>query len=427
MTRWTHAFLAALVLLTPAAAQEQDPAIALTGATIHPVNGPTLTDATLVIRNGRIEAVGQGVAVPEGAKRVDLKGKHLYPGLIDANSVLGLVEVSSVKGTIDDSEVGTLNPNLRAEVAVNPDSELLAVARTGGVLLALTRANSGLISGTSALIRTDGWTYEDMTVKAPVFLHVRWPGMRIDRSGLNAKSPKEQVEAREGVLRKLEDTFRTARAYGQAQAGKKGTEADVKWEAMQRVLSGEIPVAIQADDRAQIEAALDWASREGLRVVLVGGADAWRVAPRLKAERVPVILGPIYGMPRRSYEAVHTPFENAAKLHAAGVSLAFSNGASSFAAANARNLRDDAAMAIAHGLPEEAALHALTLGAARILGVDGKLGSIERGKQATLFATDAPLFDFRSRVTHAWITGRAASLNDRQRRLYERYKDRPPR
>jgi len=188
------------------------------------------------------------------------------------------------------------------------------------------------------------------------------------------------------------------------------------------VLRGTLPVSVEAQTLTQITSALDWARRERLRLVIVGGADAAQIADRLKAQRVPVILGGVFRTPRRNYEAVHAHFKTAALLHAAGVEIAFSTGANGFAAANARNLRDHAAMAVGSGLPEDAAVYALTLGAATIIGVDDRLGSIEVGKQATLIATSGPLFDFRTGVTHAWIDGRRVSLEDRQRRLYERYR-----
>lgn len=415
--------LALVVLLaTSAHAQERSPIVALEGATVHTVSGET-AKATVLISGGRILAIGQAPA-PAGSQRVDLTGKHLYPGLIDAHTVLGLVEVSSVAGTNDQTEVGPLNPNLRGEVGVNPDSELLPVARTGGVLLALTGANSGLIAGTSALIATEGRTWEAMTVRAPVFMRVRWPRMRIDRSRGSGSEPEKQLKKREKALQSLDEAFHTARAYWQARksATAPHSDQDVKWDALGPVLRGALPVSVEAQTLAQISSALDWARRERLQIVLVGGADAALIADRLKAQRVPVILGSVFRMPRRNYEAVHTPFETAALLHAAGVEIAFSTGANGFAASNARNLRDHAAMAVGSGLPEDAAVYALTLGAAKIIGVDDRLGSIEVGKQATLIATSGPLFDFRTGVTHAWIDGRSVSLEDRQRRLYERYR-----
>ncbi|RMG07879.1 MAG: imidazolonepropionase [Planctomycetota bacterium] len=409
----------ATALAVPASAGEP---LVLAGATVHTGDGRTLPGASVVLEDGRIRSVGG--ESPPGAARVDLAGKHLYPGLIDADTVLGLVEIGSVKGSRDDAEVGEVNPNLRPELAVNPDSELIPVARTGGVLLAHIHVRAGLVSGRTALIQLAGRTWEDMTVRAPVFLHVRWPTLRIDRSGRNPTKPAEQVEARELRLRALEDAFREARAYRAARAAGAERDRDPKWESMLPVLSGRLPVAVHAERLAQIHAALDWAEREEVSIVLFGGADAWRARERLATARVPVVLGSVLSLPLRRHEPVDVAYRNAALLHEAGVPFAFSTGPNAWAASNARNLRDNAALAVAYGLPKEAALTALTLGAARILGVDDRLGSIAPGKQATLFATSAPLFAPGSRVTHAWIAGQPVGLRDRQRRLYERYRDR---
>lgn len=194
---------------------------------------------------------------------------------------------------------------------------------------------------------------------------------------------------------------------------------------MRPVLAGRVPVAVVANRAAQIRAALDWARRRGVRLVLVGAADGWRLADELARLDVPVVLGPVERLPLRRYEPVNIRYENAARLHAAGVRIAFSTGESSFHAANARNLRRHAALAVGHGLPASVALRALTQGAAEILGIDARVGSIEPDKDATLIVTDRDLFDATSRVTQAWIAGQAVDLRDRQLRLYERYRDRP--
>ncbi len=415
-----------LVLAAPAAAQHEGPLVALEGATVHPVVGPAGA-ATVLIQGGRIRAVARDLRLPAEVRRIDLTGQHLYPGLIDADTVVGLAEISSVAGTVDLGEVGPINPNLRVEQAVNPDSELLPVARTGGVLLAHIAARSGVIAGSRALIATDGWTYEDMTVRAPVFLHLRWPGMRVvPRPG---KDAAEQVRAREESLRAIEEAFADAAAYWRARtsAGAEPPDEDVQWDAMREVVDGGMPVGVTANRLTEIRAALDWAKRQNLRLVLLGGADAWRVTDQLLLLDVPVVLGPVARLPLRAHEAVDTPFRAAARLHEAGVRFAFSTGGSPFDAANARNLKRHAALAVGHGLPEAAALRALTVGAAEILGVAHRVGSIEPGKDATLIACDRPFLDSRSRVTRAWIAGREVSLEDKQQRLYDRYRARPPR
>lgn len=420
------AVLLAGALAVPGRA-EDEATLALEGATLHLGTGETRTGLTVVLEGRRIRAIGPSPELPPGCRKVDLRGQHLYPGLIDMDTVLGLTEIGSVRGTQDVEEVGELNPNLRAEQAVNPDSELLPVARTGGVLLALTSARSGLVPGCSALIQLDGWTWEDMTVRAPAFLHVRWPSLAIDRGGRGEDAPEKQAERLEARLRSLSEMLAQARAYWAARTagGEQRAPADVQWEALRPVLEGLMPVAIEAEGLRELKAALRWAEAEGVRVVLVGGADAWRIAPELARREVPVILGPVHQLPRRAWEPVDGPFQNAARLQAAGVRIAFGSGGDSFAAPNARNLRLSAAQAVAHGLPAGAAERALTLGAAEIVGVGERLGSLAEGKDATLFAADGDLFEVPTRVTRAWIAGREVSLADRQLRLYERYRARP--
>lgn len=408
-----------------AQAQEVERETALVGATIHQGAGP---GGTVVLSAGKIRAIGK-VELTANTRVVDLKGAHLYPGLIDADTVLGLTEIGSVKGTQDTREVGLINPNLRAERAVNPDSILFPVARTGGVLFAHVAPRSGWIAGTSALIYTAGQTYEEMTVRAPVFLHVRWPKMRIAKQGQTAEQIKKASAAREAALAGIRGAFREARSYSKARRVINGTRPrDPKWEAMLPLVRAplgapKVRVAVHAETQAQIEAALDWGQEEGVSLVLVGGADAWRLAERLQKQDVAVILGPVQRLPRRAHEAVDTPYRLAARLHQAKVRIAFSTGGSGFQAANARNLRLHAAQAVAYDLPPEVALHALTQGAADLLGVGDRLGSVRTGREATLIATDRPLFEDGAKITHAWIRGRPVSLEDRQSKLYERYRD----
>jgi hypothetical protein len=193
----------------------QEGPIALVGATVYPVSGPPIQNATLVFDQGRITAIGRRVEIPAGAKRIDVRGRCVYPGLINAYSQLGLVEIGAVRATRDYAETGRINPNVQAEVAINPDSELVPVTRSGGVLLSLVAPTGGLISGTSAMIQLDGWTWEDMTLKAPVGMHVEWPRMStaVDWKKGEASPPdEEQVKTRDEALARLERAFADARA-----------------------------------------------------------------------------------------------------------------------------------------------------------------------------------------------------------------------
>ncbi len=397
--------------------------LALVGATVHTVSGAVLPEATVLIDDGKIVAVGTDVEIPAAARRVDLHGQLLYPGLINADTVLGLTEIGAVKATRDYQELGQINPNARAEVAVNPSSELIPVTRAGGVLIAMTAGKNGLIPGTAALIYTAGWTWEEMTMQAPTALMVNWPGMRVRRSSRAARTMEEQIKAREERIELLRETFATARIYWQACEASSVTPPvrDVKWDAMRAVVRDDLPVIVRANDLMQIRAALDWAADEQVNLVLAGAGDGWRIADELAARDVPVIVRRTTSMPLRNYEPYDTPYSAAARLHEAGVRIAFCTGGAS----NARNLAFEAGMAVAYGLPPAAAVRAMTLGPAEIFGVADRVGSIEVGKEATLIATDGDVLDFRSQVTAAWIAGQEVDLMNRHRRLYETYRARP--
>ncbi|MEX0602440.1 MAG: imidazolonepropionase, partial [Bacteroidota bacterium] len=205
-----------IVASDPIPAPRQSKPIALTGGTIYTVRGETIPNGTVVFERGVITAVGVGVAIPEGAERIDIAGKNVYPGLIDAVSTMGLTEIGSVRGTVDMVEIGTINPGIRVEVAVNPESELIPVARSGGVTIAVTTPQGGLISGTSAAMMMDGWTWEDMTLRAPLALVVNWPAMVYSPGPFQRQTKEEWEKRRDEQLKELREAFASARAYGVA-------------------------------------------------------------------------------------------------------------------------------------------------------------------------------------------------------------------
>jgi imidazolonepropionase-like amidohydrolase len=406
---------------------------ALVGATVITVSGAVHDPGVVVIGDdGAIAAVGPAASttVPPGAVRIDLHGLRLYPGMIDAMTSLGLTEVAAVAATNDVGDIGDLNPHLRAYAAVNPDSELIPVARAGGITHALVAPGGALLRGTSGLIALDGWTWETMLVKGPVALHVGWPSMQLDRSPQAQIPIKKQLEQRAERLRHLDQLVDEARAYAQARAtmGQKDTERhdeDLRYDAWGPVLRKEIPVMIHADGEREIGAALDWCARHDLRMVLAGGREADHVAPRLAHAGVPVIIDGVTGLPGRDTDPYDANYGLAGRLQAAGVKVAIASGAGAFAAAGVRNLPDLAGMSVAFGLPADAALRAVTLTPAEILGVAERMGSIEPGKQAHLIATDGDLLDIRTRVLRMWIGGKEVSLESRHTRLWEKYRARP--
>ena len=418
--------------LVPAARQTKP--VLLTGGTIVTVSGATLDRADVLLVDGKIAQVAAKITAPAGAEVIDVKGKRVYPGLIDAQTLLGLVEISGARQTVDSAEIGAINPNARTQTALNPDSELIPVARANGVLTALAvpaekasgAPKGNLIAGTSTLIRLDGWTWEDLTLRAPVGMHVYWPAMRLSRDAKNAKSLTAQQKEIDGEVRTLDDAFTLARAYAQAKAaGRAGLDTDLRWEAMLPAVKGELRVFIHAEEQKQIRAALAFAKKHELKIVIVGGLDAWRVADELKAAGVPVIVGGTQRLPLRRDDDYEAAYANPARLHAAGVAFCIAGGQDGPRdIGNERNVPYYAARAAAHGLPREVALRSVTLGAAEVLGVAGELGSIEVGKRATLIVTDGDPLEIPTQVERAFIDGAAVDLRSRHTQLYEKYRER---
>jgi imidazolonepropionase-like amidohydrolase len=410
----------------------------ITGATLHTISGESIANGRMLVDKGRIVAIGNAASVPDvaGATVLALPGKHVYPGFVAANTTLGLVEVQAVRATVDAAEVGALNPNARALVAVNADSELIPVTRANGVLTALAAPRpsaSTLVAGTSALIQLDGWNWEDMGVMPEVGLHISLPSMRTATSAsVFAQAVNISGSAREEMerlitqrLRTLEDAFESARAYDQTRRADPTTAIDTRWEAMRAVfrVASPRPVFVYADELPQIRYALAFAERFNLRLVIIGGQDAWRIAPLLAERKVPVIIGGVHKLPLRRGEDFDTPFRLASRLKEAGVTFAIARGGSTFDAAMERSLPFEAATAMAHGLARDEALKAITLYPAQILGAAEMLGSLERGKHATFFVTDGDPLDIRSNVERIFIQGREIPLEDKQTRLTKKYEE----
>ncbi len=419
--------LAAAGLFALLASGARAETIALTGATLHPVSGPEVRNGTILMRDGRIVELGARIAIPADARRVDLSGRHVYPSIFPAVTVLGLAEIGSVRATLDTTELGEINPQARADFAMNFDSELLPVARSGGVLVAGVSPSGGLVSGSLAVMRLEGWTREDAAIRAPAAILVTWPSLAIDRSPTARFSIRIQEKRRDEAVDRLKDVFAEARAYAKArgaegQPGIPRHDVDPRLEALVPALEGRIPVVIAAHDVLQIRSALTWTAEVKLRCVLLGAEDGWRVADEIARADVPVLLESL-NLPRRPDEPYDTIYANAGVLARAGVRVGFDDGASD--STNVRNIVHQAAAAVAYGFPREKALSALTLEPAKMLGVADRIGSLEPGKSATLIVTDGDILDLRSHVVGAYLDGRSLDLSDRQKRLYERYRARP--
>jgi len=431
----TRCAAAVLLLATPLllanATGARAETLALVGGTVHPVSGPDVSNGTVVVVDGKITAVGSGIAVPAGAKVIACDGKHVYPGFVSPNTVLGLTEISSVRGTQDVAEVGDMNPDARGEAAINPESELLPVARANGITSAMVCPRGGAVSGLAAVIHTDGWTFEDMTVRAPVGLLVQWPNMTPVHGFEVRVSDEEQKKTRDRQIQLIRDAFDDARAYRKAwdAHGKPGVpshDRDLKYDAMTQALRGEIPVLFRAGTLAQIQAVLRFAEEEELtRVVLLDGDDAWRVAAELKARKIAVITAPTLSTPNRRWEPYDEAYTLPGRLQQAGVTFCVSDGGAEFTAMNARNLPYHAAMASAFGLPRDEALKSVTLYPAQILGVADRVGSIEPGKDADLIVCNGDPLEIETRIDQVYVQGRLTTMVNRQTRLFDKYDHRP--
>jgi imidazolonepropionase-like amidohydrolase len=390
--------------------------VALTNATIHPVSGPVIEKGTIVFDGGKITALGANVSTPDGAEVINLADKHVYPGLFESLNDVGLIEINSIRATIDAQEIGQLNPNVKAVVAVNPDSEIIPVTRSNGVLLSLTAPFGGLLSGRSAVIQHDGWTWEDMTLKGDVALHIQWPQGGGGRRGAGATEAAPTERGVETIRQALAD----ARAYLAARKADPNFPHDARWESLADVLSGKMPVIAHADEIRQINAAVAFAEREKLKLIIAGGYDAPLCAALLKKHEIPVIVGGTYRLPRRRSDGYDTAYAVPAELEKAGIRFCIS-GRARFGANQTRNLPYHAAAAVAFGLSAEEALKAITLYPAQILGVADRVGSLENGKDATLFVSDGDPLDTPTQVTAAWIRGRKVDLNDKHKTLFHKY------
>jgi imidazolonepropionase-like amidohydrolase len=400
-------------------------------ATIIPVTAPRITNGTIVLRDGRIEAVGPNVTVPADARVIDGAGLFVYPGMIDAGTQLGLTEIGSVPGGDDTQEVGDFNPHNVAVTAVNPHSELIPVTRVNGVTTAITSAEGGLISGHAGLIDLLGWTPDEMAVRRRAAMVVSYPSLGGGGFGGGGggfggqqRSDAERREELDRRTRSLRSYLADAKAYTEVK-GRVASAGGVRkvnqaMEAMTAVMRGEIPVIFDVTTADQIRGVLALADTFGVKVVLRGAREAWRLADTLAMRRIPVIVGPTTTVPGAE-DPYDMTYANPGVLARAGVKIAFQTSD----AANSRNLPYNAALAVAYGLDADAALRALTINPAEIFAVADRYGSLEAGKVANVIVTTGDPMDVRSTVRHVFIRGISVPLEDRHSRLYEQFRARP--
>jgi imidazolonepropionase-like amidohydrolase len=423
----------------------------ISGAVVHPVLGADQLDATIILDKGKIARILKGnlvenartsldtnaakglvfndqgkmfvLAVPADTTVVKATGLHLYPGMIDAGTVLGLTELDSARETHDYAEGGDFQPDLRASIAINPDSELIPVTRANGVTSVVTRPVGSIVAGQSALINLNGWVPREMAVIDPLALHVDFPPESPMYSG-NPTAPLVgraiTKKLREEKIRRLKLLFEQAVAYEQARKQNPALSINPRFEALIPYAHAQKPVVLQAYKKQDILESLKLADELKLRVILSGAVDAWKVAGELKKRNIPVIVGPTLTMPQEVYDPYDAPYACPAKLHEAGVRFCIRSDGGS----NTRNLPYEAAMAVSYGLPPEEGLKAVTLYPAEILGVADQLGSIEPGKRANLVLANGDILQASTQVQAVFIDGKPLEPTSKQTRLYERYRDR---
>lgn len=437
--------LIGLILACALAALAAGDTILIRDADVYPVTGKEMKGVSVLIQDGKIAEIGAKIAVPKGAQIVEAKGMRVYPGMIDSGTELGLSEIESVRETVDTNELGEFMPQLKALVAVNPDSEHFGVVRVNGITSVMTFPSSGgggggrfgggqrqLISGQAALIHTEGWTWEDMAIKRTAAMSIMFPSL--SRGGRGGYIPDNVVEILgqggaagsaanlrrqyEDQIGKLNDFFENARRYQRAKsAHAPGFETDLKFEAMLPVLEGKVPVTVSAPKAGTIHDAIQWAKKQNVKLVIMQPREIGAAGAELKAANIPVIFGRVLALPETEDSPYDQAFTLPAEAYKDGVKFAFGTFTNEFV----RDIPYQAATAVAFGLPYDEALKALTINPAEIWGIADQLGSVEKGKVADLIVTDGDPLTEQTHVKRLYIRGKEVSLENKQTRLYERY------
>lgn len=407
----------------PVPAPPQKGAILIVGAVAHLGTGQVIQNSAIAFEAGKLTLVADATTIrldrTKFAKIFDASGKHVYPGFIASDTRLGLVEIDAVRSTVDFSEVNNYNPNARSIVAYNTDSQVLPTVRSNGVLMAQVSPAGGIISGTSSVVQLDAWNWEDAAYRTDEGIHLNWPTPR--PAGAVRRMPEtpgeDNSDPYDKTVQELRRFFDEARAYAQQPAPEVKNQ---RFESMRGLFDKKQNLYVHTNLAKTIQESVLFAEDYGIHIVLAGADDAWLVADFLKQHNVPVILDRTQRLPAREDEDIDQPFKTPALLHEKGVLFTFSEEG----AWRQRNLSFEAGQAVGFGLPKEAAVGAITLDAAKILGIDATCGSLETGKDATLFISEGDALDARTcKVTAAFIQGREINLDDKQKQLYRRFEE----
>ncbi|MFD1163501.1 amidohydrolase family protein [Hwangdonia seohaensis] len=409
---------------TPAAKQTKD--FAIVGATAHIGNGNVIEKSIIIVKDGKLHTVADmtvaniGLA---GMHVINANGKHVYPGFIIPNSTLGLVEVSAVKASKDDEEMGLMNPHIRSLIAYNAESKIVESMRPNGVLLGQITPRGSRISGTSSVVQFDAWNWEDAAVKTDDGIHMNWPSSFTSGRWWLGEDPGLKPNKKYGEqVTEIANYFKESKAYNQ---GNK-PEINLPFEAIQGIFDGSKTLYINVNDEKGITDAIHFSKENGVKkMVIVGGSDAYKVPDLLKQHNIAVLLRRVHATPNSDDDDYDLPFKTAKLLVDNGVLVALQVASGGrMERMNSRNLPFYAGTTVAHGLTKAQALQLITLNSAKILGIDAKYGSLEPGKSATLFISEGDALDMRTNIIeHAFIDGREISLETHQTKLWKRYSE----
>jgi imidazolonepropionase-like amidohydrolase len=414
--------------------------VLIRNVTIHPVTSAPIANGSVLIVNGRIAEVGSNQAARSGARVVDGRGLQLYPGLINAATNVGLSEISALRDTVDLDEIGTFNPELRAEVAFNPSSEHVEVTRASGITSVVSLPGSGarggrrgagggtLITGQGAVMHLDGWTWEEMAVKRSAVMDLTFPQIQAVRPqfpavpGAPARTFADEERQYKIELTSLHEFFERARRYERAKAAHASDfREDIRLEAMIPVVNGKTPLLVRAERERMIKDAVEFADKEKVKIIIADPREIGSTGPLLKEKNIPVVLSKTLQLPMRDDDPYDAPYTLPADFFRAGVKLCFGT----FDVEFARNVPFEAAQAAAFGLPREEALKALTINSAEILGVGDQIGSIEKGKLGDVILTDGDPMEAKTNIKQMFIAGREVPLESRHTRAFEKWMKRP--
>ncbi|HEV3219832.1 MAG TPA: amidohydrolase family protein [Candidatus Acidoferrales bacterium] len=433
------ALLAAGFVTAHAVLAQSQPSYAITGAKVFPISGPPMDGATIIIRDGKISAVGKGVAIPSGAKVIDAKGLEVYPGMFNAITEMGINEVGEgAPGSVDTAELGEYNPQLVTASAVNPASAHIDVTRADGITHVISAMGAGggrggggsVIPGQASLFNLAGWTMDEMQIRRSAAMTVNWPAVpggaaAGGRGGggfpaAGAAGGNTQADYNRRVA-DLAEWLDRARHYAQAMQSKSDAPRDLKLEALVPVIKGDLPLFVMANQANQIREAVAFCDKQKVKLIIATGTAAGEVKDLLKEKNVPVVLRPTLTLVRSEDEPYDLSLALAGELSKAGVKIAFGSFGNEFA----RRLSQQAGNSVAYGLSHDEAMKALTIYPAEMFGVSKELGTIEVGKMANLIITNGDPLEITTEVRYLFIRGVQTSTDNRHKQLYEEYRKRP--